>query len=325
MLNRRNFAFSLVTAASFGQTAPVYAQTYPSKPIRLVIPFTAGGATDVLGRLLGNALSGELGVPVIIENKPGASTMIGASAVAASPADGYTLLLAGTSTFSINPVIRMDQRYDVIKSFTQVAQIADMTLILVASTQAPGKTLPELLAAAKANPSGFSYGTFGQGTSVHFGAEMLSHASGVKMVHVPFNGSAQDLIALVGHQLQLSFETLVASQPLIKAGKIRPIAILSEKRSPLLPDIPTVAESGFPGFAVPSWFSVAGPANLPTQVRSVLEKALASAVQKPEIRSKMLDLGLTPVFASGPAVTARIEQELSMMRAVASRANIKAN
>lgn len=305
--------------------AMAQATSYPDRPIRLVVPFAAGGATDVLGRLLAVGLGEKLGQSVVVENKPGASTIVGATQVARAAPDGYTLLLASSTTLTLNPAIRQNLSYDPSKSFTSLGQVADMALVLLANPDTRITSLKELVAQAKAQPDKFSYGSFGSGSSVHFGAEMLKSNAGIRMVHVPFNGSAPSLTALVGGQVQVSVDTIVASQPLIKAGKVKPLAVLSAQRQAALPQIPTVAESGYPGFEMGSWFALMAPAGLPAPVQQKLEKALADVANAPATQARMVELGLTPTYGNGAIVQTRIEKELPMMRAVAARSNISAD
>lgn len=299
--------------------------SYPDRPIRLVVPFAAGGATDVLGRLLAVGLGEKLGQSVVVENKPGAGTIVGATQVAKAAPDGYTLLLASNSTLTLNPAIRQHLSYDSVKSFTALGQVADMALVLVANPDTRLGSLKDLVTQAKAQPDKFSYGSFGSGSSVHFGAEMLKSAAGMRMVHVPFNGSAPSLTALVGGQTQVAVDTIVASQPLIKAGKIKALAVLSAQRHPALPQVPTIAESGYPGFEMGSWFALMAPAGLPAPVQQKLEKALADVANAPATQARMVELGLTPAYGNGATVQTRIEKELPAMRAVAARADIRAD
>ncbi|AGW94883.1 MULTISPECIES: Bug family tripartite tricarboxylate transporter substrate binding protein [Cupriavidus] len=303
--------------------APAAAQTWPDRPLRLVVPFAAGGATDVLGRLLAVGLGEKLGQSVVVENKPGASTVIGATQVAKAAPDGYTLLLGASTTLTLNPAIRPNLGYDPIKSFTPLGLVADMSLVLVANPDTPIRSLKDLVTQAKASPDKFSYGSFGTGSSVHFGGEMLKSATGIRMVHVPFNGSAPSLTALAGGQVQVAVDTIVATLPLIKGGKIRPVAVLSPQRLPALPQVPTVAESGYPGFQMGTWFALLAPAGLPAPVQQKLEKALAEVANAPATRARMAELGLTPAWGNGAAVKARVEKELPEMRAVAARADIR--
>ncbi|MGY8526418.1 tripartite tricarboxylate transporter substrate binding protein [Paracidovorax citrulli] len=319
--------FSLLGALALPMASSVaHAQgDYPQRPIKLIVPFAAGGATDVLARLLAADMGEKLGQAVVVENKPGGGTMVGAALTANAPPDGYTLLLAASTTLTLNPVIRQNLPYDPLKSFTPIGQVADMALVLVAGPATKVMTLKELVAQAKAAPDQFSYGSFGAGSSVHFGGEMLKSAAGIRMVHVPFNGSAPNLTALAGGQVQVAVDTIVASLPLIKGGKIRPIAVLSPQRLPALPQVPTVAESGYPGFQMGTWFALVAPAGVPDGTRAKLEKVLADVANAPQLKSRMAALGLTPDHANGAAVTARIEKELPQMRAVAARSNIKAD
>lgn len=324
-LRRSLFMSCLVAGCASALCAGAFAQTYPDHPIRLVVPFAPGGATDILGRLLATAMGERLGQPVVVENKPGAATVVAAAAVAKAPPDGYTLLLGASTTLTLNPAVRPNLAYDPVTSFTPIGLVADMGLILVANNDTPGTTLKEILAKARAEPQKFSYGSFGTGSSVHFGGEMLKSASGVEMVHVPFNGSAPSLTALMGGQVQVAVDTVVASSPLIKAGKIKPIATLSTKRSSALPAVPTVAESGYPGFEMSTWFALLAPARLPAPVQARLEKTLESVMASPELRKKLDNVGLIPAYGPGQAVKERVERELPQMRAVAARANIKAD
>ena len=302
--------------------AHAQAQSYPDRPIKLVVPFAPGGATDILGRLLATSLGERLGQPVVVENRPGAGTVVAGALVAKAPPDGYTLLLGASTTLTLNPVIRNPLPYDPLRSFTPLGLVADMGLVLVAHNETPARTLPELVALAKADPDKLSYGSFGTGSSVHFGGEMLKTATGMRMVHVPFNGSSPSLTALMGGQVQVAVDTVVATTPLIKAGKIRPIAALGPQRLALLPQVPTVAESGYPGFAMDTWFAFLAPAGLPAPIQKKLEKALADTMAEPAMK-KLVDIGLSPAWGPGSALQERIERELPQMRAVAARADIK--
>ncbi|MGV3682757.1 MAG: Bug family tripartite tricarboxylate transporter substrate binding protein [Acidovorax sp.] len=322
---RSRFLSCLVAAAAL-LAAPAGAwaqQGYPDRPIKLIVPFAPGGATDILGRLLATALGERLGQPMVVENRAGAGTVVGASIVAKAPADGYTLLLGANTTFTLNPAIRSNLPYDPVRSFTPLGLVADMGLLLVAHNDTPGSTLKEVIAQTKAAPEKFSYGSYGTGSSVHFGGEVLKSTTGAKMLHVPFNGSAPNLTALMGGQVQFAVDTVVASTPLIKAGKIKPIVALGAQRLALLPNLPTVAESGYAGFDMGSWFAFVGPAGLPAPVQAKLEKALADTMASAEFRKKLVDIGMTPAWSNGGGLRARIERELPAMRAVAARADIR--
>lgn len=322
-LSRSRF-LSCLTAGALALAAPAaFAQTYPDRPIKLVVPFAPGGATDILGRLLATALSDKLGQPLVVENRPGAGTVVAGGMVAKAPADGYTLFLGASTTLTLNPAIRASLPYDPLRSFTPLGLVADMGLVLVAHNDTPGRTLQEFVALSKGAPDKFSYGSYGTGSSVHFGGEMLKSATGMRMMHVPFNGSSPNLTALMGGQVQVAVDTVVATTPLIKAGKIRPIAALGAQRLALLPQVPTVAESGYPGFNMDTWFAFLAPAGLSAPVQKKLEKALGDVMADPALRKKLVDIGLSPAWGPGSALQERIERELPQMRAVAARADIR--
>ena len=295
---------------------------YPDKPVKLVIPFAAGGATDVLGRLLAVAMQDKLGQSVVVENKPGADTVLAAAQVAKAAPDGYTLLLASNSTLVLNPVIREKLNYHPVNSFIPVAMVADMQLLLVSGPSGP-TTLPALVSQAKSDPQAIHYGSFGTGSTVHFAAELFKSAAGIQMTHVPYNGSGPSLTALMGGQVAVASDTIVASMPLIKAGKIRPLAVFSNQRLKGLPDVPTMAESGYPQVELSSWFALLAPRDIPVAVKQKLEKTLAEVLASADMKAKLVDIGLQPNWGNGAAVSARMQAELPRMQAVAQRASIK--
>ena len=322
-LTRSRFLACLAASAAAWALPPAFAQNYPDHTIKLVVPFAPGGATDILGRLLASALGDKLGQSMIVENRPGAGTAVAGGQVAKAPADGYTLFLGSSSTLSMNPVVRKTLPYDPLRSFTMLGLVADMGLVLVANPSVQAKSLQELVAQSKAAPDRFSYGSFGPASSVHFAGEMLKTATGLNAMHVPFNGSTPSLTALMGGQVQLAVDTVVATTPLIQSGKIKPIAALGAQRLALLPQVPTVAESGYPGFDMSTWFAFMAPAGLPEPVRKKLEQALADVMAVPEMQRKMQDIGMTPNWGPGSALRERIERELPQMRDVAQRAHIE--
>jgi len=310
-----------VIVATMGALA--HAQDYPTRPIQLVVPFPPGGATDIVGRLVGQKLGARLGQPVIIENRGGAGTVIGAGYVAKAAPDGYTLLISSGSTFTVNPAINSHLPYDAVKSFEPVALVARVPLILVAGVSAPFKNLGQLISAAQAAPGKFSYGSFGAGTTSHFTGEEFLHTTGLKIVHVPYKGSAPSISDLIGGQIPMSVDTIAATLPHIKAGKIKPLAVTGARRSSLLPEVPTVAESGYPGFDADSWLAIVAPRGIPAAAKKRLEQALAEVMADPAVKSQLLANGLEPAYG-GPAVVAdMIDRELPRMRAIAQRANIQ--
>jgi len=296
---------------------------YPSKPIQLVLPFPPGGATDVVGRLVGQKLGELLGQTVIIDNRPGAGTIVGASFVAKSAPDGYTLMATSGTTFTVNPAIYPRLPYDPQKSFEPIGLIGSTGLILLANRDVPVNNLKEFVAAAKAEPGKYSYGSFGAGTTSHFAGEALLNLTGTKLLHVPYKGSAPAMTDLIGGQIPFSVDTVAAAIPQLKSGKIKAIAVTTAKRSALLPNVPTVAESGYPGMDASTWIALVAPKGLPTDVKARLEKALAETVADPATRKKLTDNGIEPFYAPGKQVSSMIEKEMPQMRAIAQRANIK--
>ncbi|QIL83675.1 tripartite tricarboxylate transporter substrate binding protein [Diaphorobacter sp. HDW4A] len=316
---------SLVSSPLIAAAQSQAATDYPQRPIKLIVPFLAGGATDILGRLLATSLGERLGQSVVVENKPGAGTTVAAALVAKAPADGYTLFLGSSSTLVLNPSIRKALAYDPFKSFTYLGSVATMGQLVVVNPQVPIRSLKELVAAANKPDNTISYASFGSGSSAHFGGELLQSALGTKMTHVPFNGSAQSLTSVMGGQVPVGIDTVVASLPQVRAGKVRAIASLSAERHPLYPDVPTVAESGYPGFASEAWFGLLAPAGLPVPVRDKVEAALQYVLAQPDVQKKLRDVGLNPSWSNGAQLLARTQQELPQMKVVAEKAHIQAD
>ncbi|MEO6018611.1 MAG: tripartite tricarboxylate transporter substrate-binding protein, partial [Polaromonas sp.] len=235
----------LALAASLG-VAPAFAQAgYPTRPITLVVPFPPGGSSDIITRLIGKRLSDKLGQSVIIDNRPGAGTVIGAAFVAKAPADGYTLLMSSGSTFTVNPAIRSNLPYDPVKSYQPIGIVGRIPLIVLANKNVPVNNVKEFVAALKATPDKYSYASFGAGTTSHFTAEIVLQSIGAKLMHVPYKGSAPAMTDLMGGQVPFSVDTVTAALPQLKSGKIKAIAVTTAKRSSQLPDVPTFAEAGY--------------------------------------------------------------------------------
>ncbi len=305
--------------------APAQAQGYPARPVVLVVPFPPGGAVDIIGRLVGKKLGDRLGQPVVIENRAGAGTIVGAGYVAKAAADGYTLFISSGSTFTVNPAINANLPYDPVKSFEPIGLVARVPLILLANRDVPVDNLKQMMAAVKAAPGKYAYGSFGNGTTGHFAGEMILAATGMQLQHIPYKGSAPAIADLIGGQIPFSVDTIAASLPHIKSGRIKVIAVAGARRATLLPEVPTVAESGFPGFDADSWVAIAAPRGLPPDVKSRLEKALAQAMKDHEIQEKLVANGLEPSYATPEQVGTMIDKDLPRMRAIAQKANIQAN
>ncbi|MGT2512755.1 Bug family tripartite tricarboxylate transporter substrate binding protein [Cupriavidus basilensis] len=305
--------------------ASAQAQDYPARPVVLVVPFPPGGAVDIIGRMVGKKLGDRLGQTVVIENRAGAGTIVGAGYVAKAAPDGYTLFISSGSTFTVNPAINANLPYDPVKSFEPVGLVARVPLILLANRDVPVDNLRQMMAAVKAAPGKYAYGSFGNGTTGHFAGEMILGATGMKLQHIPYKGSAPAIADLIGGQIPFSVDTIAASLPHIKSGRVKVIAVAGARRATLLPDVPTVAESGFPGFDADSWVAIAAPRGLPPDVRARLGKALAQTMNDREIQEKLVANGLEPSYATPEQVGAMIEKDLPRMRAIAQKASIQAN
>ena len=329
LVSRRSVILVGVALAGLGM-GPLrlaHADGYPAKPVQLVVPFPPGGAVHIVGRTISKKLGDPLGQPIVVENKAGAGTVVGAAYVANAPADGYTLLISSGSgsTFTVNPALNAKLPYDPVKSYEPVGLVARVPLILLAHRDVPVNNLRQLIAAVQRTPDKFSYGSFGNGTTGHFAAELTWSAAGIKRMHVPYRGSAPAMPDLMGGQIPFTIDTVAAALPQLKAGKIKAIAVTGATRATQLPDVPTVAESGFTGFSADSWLAVVAPRGLPAEAKAKLHKALAETMADAEIRSKLIAAGLEPSYATGDAVLAQIEDELPRMRAIAQRAQIRAD
>jgi tripartite-type tricarboxylate transporter receptor subunit TctC len=285
-----------------------WAQDYPQKPIKMITPYPPGGPTDVLARAVSQKLSEKLGQPIIIDNRPGASGMIGADMVAKAPGDGYTLL-ANASIHVINPSLYKTPPYDAIKDFAPVGQIAEVPLVLVVSPALGVKTVRELIAKAKAKPLNFA--SSGNGSAPHLAGEGFKIATGSDMQHIPYKGSGPAVTDLIGGQVDLMFDSLPSSMPHIKSGRIIAIAVTTRKRSGALPDVPTVAESGVPGFDVSTWYGIWAPASTPSAIVHRISADLAAVVRTPEVRARLADLGAEPVGSTPEEFTAYNRTELT--------------
>jgi tripartite-type tricarboxylate transporter receptor subunit TctC len=302
--------------------APALAQSWPARPIKLVVPFPPGGATDAVARTLADKLQSRLGQSVIVDNRPGASTVIGAAAVAKAPADGYTLLLSGSSTFSVVPALKPQLPYDPKKDLAPVAIVARTPLLLVAGPATPVKSLAELVALAKSRPGDVTYPTFGPGSAPHLAGEMLSHEAGVKLMAVPYKGSAPAALAVLGGEVSVAFDSMASVLPHIRSGKLRPLAVLDASRIDALPQVPTLAELKYPKATFEAWFGVAAPGGTPRPVLQAISRELAAVLALPEVRDKLLAAGMEAAFSDGAAFAAKAQSETEAYAAVGKRANI---
>lgn len=284
-------AATLVAGATLGVHAPASAQAYPSRPIKLIVPFPAGGGTDLIAREVANKVAVANGWSIIIDNKPGSGGNLGVDAAAKSPADGYTLVLGQTSNLAINPTLYAKLPYNPEKDLTPIVTVASAPLVLVVATDSPYKTLADVLAAAKAKPESLNYASSGSGTVAHLATELFQKTAAVKFTHVPYKGAAQGSTDLIGGQIQMYMSSVPTLIGFVKNGKMRAIAVTSLKRTADMPSVPTIAESGFKGFEAVTWFGVAGPAGLPKDVVAKLNGAFNKALQDPDVRKKLAGQG----------------------------------
>jgi tripartite-type tricarboxylate transporter receptor subunit TctC len=268
------------------------AQSYPNKPIHWIVPFTPGGATDTIARTIGQKLQDALGQPVIVENRPGAGGALGAEAAAKSPADGYTLFGGTISTHAINPALNSKLPYDPIKDFEPIALVGFNPNVLFVNPKLPINSIQDLVAYAKQHPGELTFGSAGNGTSQHLSGELFKLMTGINVTHVPYKGSPQALQDVVGGQVSFLFDQLAAGLELTKAGKLRAIAVTPLKRVAALPDVPTVAESGFPGFEVLSWQAVYAPAKTPKEVVNKLSVEIVKILNMPDVKERLGKIGI---------------------------------
>jgi tripartite-type tricarboxylate transporter receptor subunit TctC len=314
----------LVAASLLLATGSVFAQAYPSKPITIVVPYAVGGTTDIVGRLVGTQIGNALGQPLVIDNKAGGGGNIGWGAVARSAPDGYTLLTTEMS-FTIAPALGTKQPFDPKKDFTHIITAAAAPHVLVVNPGVPAKTLQEFIAYAKANPGKLNYGSGGNGTNTHLGGELFKREAKVDLIHVPYKGAGAVLQDLMGGQVQALVTSLPTALPHIKSGKLRALVVTAEKRSSLLPDVPSAKEAGLPKFVMDFWVGLAAPAGTPQPVIDKLNKAVADALNSPEGRKRLAEQGLEPE-ANTPAQAAQfVAAEMQQWGAVVKAAGIKAD
>ena len=299
------------------------AQEYPARPVRIVVPYPPGGPTDVIVRVVGNRLSESLGQPVVIENRAGASGMIGADLVAKAQPDGYTLLV-NPSIHVILPSLVPKMAYDAIKDFTHLTLLVSVPLFLVVNNDLPVRNVRELVAYAKANPGKLNFASASSGSSSQLAGEQFKLLAGVDMQHIPYKGSTPALTDVMGGQVQMMFDSTPSAMPYVKGGKLRALAVTTAKRTGAAPDIPSMAESGLPGFDHSNWYGVWGPPGLPREVVNKLSAAIASTMQKKDVRDRLVDLGADPVDGVTPAqFEAYAKSELERFAKIVKQAGVK--
>jgi tripartite-type tricarboxylate transporter receptor subunit TctC len=289
---------------------------YPAKAVTIVVPYPPGGPTDIVARVVGQKLAERIGQAVVIDNRPGAGGNVGASLVAKAAPDGYTLLL-GTTAHAINPSIFANLNYDIVKDFSPVVLLTSLPLAVVVNPSLPAKNIQELIALAKSSPAPIAYASSGNGQSTHLAAELFKSMAGVPMTHVPYKGSAPALTDLVAGQVSVMFDTMLSSMPQVKSGRLRALAVTSATRSGAAPNLPTVAESGVPGYEAVAWSGLLAPANTPPEIVAKLNSEINQILKQPEVRKRFLDDGADPVGGTAEQFSAHIKSEVKKWGEVA--------
>ena len=313
------FALKLlrVFACLLGICMGMTANAYPDKPVRLVVGFAPGGS-DLSARLLAQRLSEIWGQAVVVENKPGAAGNIGADFVAKAPADGHTLLLL-VNSYTINTTLYKNLNWDLIRDFAPVSRYANSPMVLVVNEKLPAKTFAEFLAYAKTNNGKLNYGSAGTGTAPHLAGEMFALRSGLSMVHIPYKGSAPSVTALVADEVQFSFGAMSAFDSMVKAGRLRPLAVTTATRFGRMPEIPTVIESGIAGFDADIWYGIVAPAKTPAAIVKKISDDIAKVVAEPEMQAKLRDRGLEPAYLDSAKTSELIKQDVSRWKEIIQR------
>ena len=310
-------------AASLGSGLAFAQGSYPSKPVKVIVAYTPGGANDVTARVASQLLSERLKQPFVVENRPGASGITGTSFVAKADPDGYTLLLGAGGVMTINPGLFSNLPYDPLRDFVPIGLIARSPLVLVVPPTLPVHSVAELIAYAKAKPDGITFASPGAGTPLHLAGELFARQAGIKALHVAYKGSAPALADLMGGRVDMMFDVLGSSMALVRGGKLRALAVSSLQRSPHLPQVPSVNEQALPGFDVTSWFGFFAPANTPREIVARLNGELVKVATTPEARDKLAPLGMEPVSSSSEQLRTMVQQEQAKWRDVIRQANVR--
>jgi tripartite-type tricarboxylate transporter receptor subunit TctC len=323
MKARAEVLIACFATAAVLTTRHARAADYPTHSIRLVVPYAAGGPTDVLGRLVADYLGRDLKQAVVVENKPGAQGAIGGETVARADADGYTLLVAAGSLIVQNPLLYKKLSYDPVRDFRMLALVTDLPVVMEVNPSVPARTVKEFVDYAKQNPGKISFGSAGTGGSIHLAGEMFKEMAGIDMTHVPYKGAGPALADLLGGNIQVMFDTLSTALPPVKSGSLRALGVSSAQRSPDLPDVPTIAESGYPDYLVSVWYGIAAPAKLPDEIAGKITASLDRALNDDTFRAALEKIGF-PVFRprSAAAIDAFIDADRARWSGVIKTQNI---
>jgi len=314
-------ALALAATVLWPGTAP--AQTYPSKPIRIIVPFPAGGGVDYIGRIVGKGLSERFRVQVVIDNRPGANAILGLEALKAAPPDGYTLAAASAGPLAVNPFIYKKLPHDTLKDFTQIANMVNYPLLLVSHPSLPVKNVKELIALARARPGEVSYASPGSGNSSHLAGELFNAMAKAKILHIPYKGMAPAVVSVVSGEGNILYASIPPILGHVRSGRVRALGVGNAKRVPSLPDFPTISESGLPGYEAYAWAGMIGPANLPRDIVMRLNKEIVATLNQQDVIKRMLADGTVPTPSSPEEFVTYMKSELKKWGAVVKMAGIK--
>ena len=317
------YVFAFALALFFAGSGPAPAADYPSQTIKIVVPFPPGGGVDVVARVIAPRLSDLLGQTVIVENRGGAGGSLGATFVAHAQGDGYTLLLGTASTHGTNPLVYTKLGYDPVRDFAPVALITSAPLLLVAHNAVPVKTAADLIALAKTKPGELSFGSYGTGSSNHLVAELFNTMAGIETSHVPYRGSAPMMTDVIGGRIQFAFDGIASTLGYVRSNTVRLLGVSTAKRSPVLPDEPTISESAVPGFEATVWFAMFAPAGTPKDVVDLLNRKINEALAPAEVRESFLKLGNEPVGGGPDVLAAQVQSELKKWATIVREKNIR--
>ncbi len=322
MTMRRLAGLALVAAVICAGPSDAGAQAWPTKSVRMIVPFPAGGSADTLSRLLSQKLSERLNQPFVSDNRPGAGGNIGTDIAAKAPPDGYTFLM-GVSSIAIAPSLYAVLSWDPVKDFTPVVLVASTPNILVVHPSVPAKSVQELVALAKSKPGQLNYASGGNGATNHLAGELFKRMTGTEIVHIPYRGNPLAVIDVLNGQVAMMFDFMITSLPHVREGKLRPLAVTGMKRAPQVPDLPTVAEAGVPGYEASTWFAVMAPTGTPAAIVAKLNAEINAVLQMPDVRERLATLGAEPMGGTSDAVAALLRVDLAKWSEVIKGANIK--
>ena len=316
---------AIIALAGVAPYGEAHAQTYPAKPLRLIVPFPAGGGADIFARLIGRKLSDNMRQSVVVDNRAGASGIIGCEAVARSAADGYTLLMGTTGTHTTNPAVFSKLPYDPLKDFTPISLVADSPFVLLVHPSLPVANLKELIAFAKARPGQLTYASSGTGSSSHLGFELFNLMAGIKGVHVPYKGLPPATLDTISGYVTMTWNSIAAAAPYLKNKQLKALGIGSVKRSALMPDIPTISEAGLPGFELGSWYGIFAPAGTAPEIVRRIQSEIVKAINDPGMNDQFAALSAEPVGSTPDELRSVLQRDLVKWAKVAKQANVKAD